>query len=211
MKRRIAAGCLISLLITGSFFGALTGVSGDYDSVSSAETAVSTVSGTASEAESDAAGGADSGQIRETESGTDTEESYAVDIGDSSFVIDQEAVEKDIEAIRKLFTSADFQHLISYQEVRDLAQYIFTRALDFVRNEPNLAAKVLEALGLDQKLTPVIIEAAALVSKTGEELTEYLESEEGQKISQTAVGLLQNPVIADELKELNQIIERAVS
>ena len=97
------------------------------------------------------------------------------------------------------------------QEVRDLAQYIFTRALDFVRNEPDLAAKVLEALGLDQKLTPVIMEAVALVSKTGEELTEYLESEEGQKISQTAVGLLQNPVIADELKELNQIIERAVS
>ena len=32
------------------------------------------------------------------------------------------------------------------QEVRDLAQYIFTRALDFVRNEPDLAAKVLEAL-----------------------------------------------------------------
>jgi hypothetical protein len=211
MKRRIAAGCLISLLITGSFFGALTGVSGDSDSVSSAEAAVSTVSGTASEAESDAASGADSGQIRETESGTDTEEPYTVDIGDSSFVIDQEAVEKNIEAIRKLFTSEDFQHLISYEEVRDLAQYIFTRALDFVKNEPDLATKVLEALGLDKKVTPIVIEAVALVSKTGEELTEYLESEEGQKISEAAVGLLNNPVIAAELKELNQIIERAVS
>ncbi len=94
-------------------------------------------------------------------------------------------IEKYAGQIKKLITNPDFQAIFSYEDVRELAVTLIHNALDFSSSDPNLAEKILETLGVDQKVILLfftLLYANLEKNNIADSIRTFLDTEEGKEL-----------------------------
>lgn len=195
MKRLAAAACALCLLAAASSYCA---AADDPLAISAAETME----------DPSYAAGLSSAAAESVAESASTPERPSIEIG--GIVIDAAKVEKYLKAIRNVLDSEEFQRLISYEEVRDLAVTIVEYGAIFVRDEPDLSEKVLSELGIEPKYGKIILQAINATADAGSELINYSNSEEGQILMERVKLLLEDPAIEQECKEINELLRGVI-
>ncbi len=94
-------------------------------------------------------------------------------------------IKKYAGQIKKLITNPDFQVIFSYEDVRELAVTLVHNALDFSTSDPNLAEKILETLGVDQKVILLfftLLYANLEKNNIADSIRTFLDTEEGKEL-----------------------------
>lgn len=110
--------------------------------------------------------------------------------------------------IQKVLTNPDFQSLLQYDEVQRLLSTLMDNALNFAKNDPALTKKILETLGVDEKLVLVfygVLEAIRSGAVT-EDIDRLLQSEEGQALVEIIVQNVKPEQIEMLVDTLNHYI-----
>ena len=99
--------------------------------------------------------------------------------------LDPEELAEYVDLAVNVYKSPDFQELMAYDEVRDLAVTLIQNGLDLASDEPKLADMVLQTLGVDRRIIGVffyLLEAGKERPEIVEEVGKLVHSEEAKQL-----------------------------
>ncbi len=209
MMRRFAAACVAAGVSVTLFLSSAAGAFAE-------SSAGSTSSGTAGAASTVSEAGTAALETAASESGAAlSKEQPSSGLPELPFDLDSvlsdeqlQELTKNLDAIIALLSSEELQSLLKYEEVQDLLVTIIDKAMSFTQEEPELFAKILNALDLDETYVKLIMSALSVLQKARNNLEVYLESEEGQQLQGAVRSILDKPEIVNRLTALSEILEK---
>ncbi len=99
--------------------------------------------------------------------------------------LDPEELAEYVDLAVNVYKSPDFQELMAYDEVRDLAVTLIQNGLNLASDEPKLADMVLQTLGVDRRIIGVffyLLEAGKERPEIVEEVGKLVHSEEAKQL-----------------------------
>ena len=209
MMRRFAAACVAAGVSVTLFLSSAAGAFAE-------SSAGSTSSGTAGAASTVSEAGTAALETAASESGAAlSKEQPSSGLPELPFDLDSvlsdeqlQELTKNLDAIIALLSSEELQSLLKYEEVQDLLVTIIDKAMSFTQEEPELFAKILNALDLDETYVKLIMSALSVLQKARNNLEAYLESGEGQQLQGAVRSILDKPEIVNRLTALSEILEK---
>ena len=113
------------------------------------------------------------------------------------------------QMIESILRNPDFQSLLQYEEVRDLAVTLFGNALNFAVEDPGTTQKILETLGLNRGAILLLYEVLGTMEenkKTTDAIQAFLDTKEGQMLTQALLDNLSKEQLDQMLVDLNKAL-----
>ena len=107
------------------------------------------------------------------------------DLVEEFLSLDPEELAEYVDLAVNVYKSPDFQELMAYDEVRDLAVTLIQNGLNLASDEPKLADMVLQTLGVDRRIIGVffyLLEAGKEHPEIVEEVGKLVHSEEAKQL-----------------------------
>ena len=173
MKRKRTTAVLLAVMVSAA--GVFTCAAGEPGTEAVLEEEISEAADMAYADAADAAGAALALYLRS--SGGEELASYLSSV-------DTEKLAEYLELFVVLTQNEDFQSLMDYQEVQELAEALIQKAAEFAVEDPQLAEKILVAMGVDEAYASSVLELIADHPEVLEEVGTLAASEEGRKFAQ---------------------------
>ena len=122
--------------------------------------------------------------------------------------LDYEKLQEDIKLVQAVMGSESFRHLLTYEEVRDFADYSLKMITRFALDEPELLEKILITMELDQASVTVIMEVIDFIN-TSDLDVETFDSLNTAVTEMTGL-ILENPETLDKAAQVIEAMKNKV-
>lgn len=147
--------------------------------------------------------------VSETESDFPVDQDVADQVNQALAAMDQSEVAEYAKLIESVLRNPDFQDLLKYEEVRDLLMTLLKNVLSFSEEDPELTAKILETLGVDERAVYVfyeILQTYGENKETIDSIASYLETDEGKQLTNAILENFDQEEINQMLDDFNQMM-----
>ena len=102
---------------------------------------------------------------------------------------DLKTIAEDLEVLNSLFSSEEFKSLMSYPEVRSLAEEVVRKSAAFVLEEKELTRKILVTAGMNEKSADAVVSVLQAADANKDLIAGLIEDVDWEDIIEYTVSL----------------------